>query len=124
MHAEIAEKWIAALESGEYEQGKGALEAKGKFCCLGVLCAIAPKEIVNRKEESNVWDGSTFTKYDGYDNFLPQSVREWAGIRTDNGEISETDGYGDNLSLVYMNDVRKLNFSEIAQVIRENIDFL
>lgn len=40
-------KWIEALESGEYEKGKGALRASGApvdhsltYCCLGVACDI------------------------------------------------------------------------------------
>ena len=36
------DKWLAALRSGKYTQGKGALETKDIFgkithCCLGVL---------------------------------------------------------------------------------------
>lgn len=34
---EVKEKWLAALRSGEYEQGDGQLCYNGKFCCLGVL---------------------------------------------------------------------------------------
>jgi hypothetical protein len=45
MKKQWKDKWIKALLSGEYAQGKGALctEGKkhGKFCCLGVLCDIA-----------------------------------------------------------------------------------
>ena len=41
---EEKEKWVAALRSGEYEQGFGKLEAEGlggmRYCCLGVLCHI------------------------------------------------------------------------------------
>jgi len=39
-------KWVEALRSGEYEQGKGILcmddEISGdwKYCCLGVACDI------------------------------------------------------------------------------------
>ena len=33
-------KWVAALRSGDYDQGRGALSVAGKFCCLGVACAI------------------------------------------------------------------------------------
>lgn len=34
------DKWIAALLSGEYEQGKNALQFKEKFCCLGVYAEV------------------------------------------------------------------------------------
>ena len=39
--------WIDALRSGEYKQGKGALQNGDRFCCLGVACAVLgiPKTI-------------------------------------------------------------------------------
>lgn len=40
MDAEWKAKWVAALRSGEYEQGVGNLMAPVGFCCLGVLCNI------------------------------------------------------------------------------------
>lgn len=44
----MKESWIAALRSGKYKQGKGALQNNGCFCCLGVLSEImdVPKEEV------------------------------------------------------------------------------
>lgn len=44
MNKEIKAKWIAALTSGEYTQGKDYLNRNGKFCCLGVLCDLYRKE--------------------------------------------------------------------------------
>lgn len=32
--------WVAALRSGNYEQGKEKLCRNGKYCCLGVLCEL------------------------------------------------------------------------------------
>ena len=37
----LKDKWIAALRSGKYKQGKGALQRNESFCCLGVLCEVA-----------------------------------------------------------------------------------
>lgn len=35
------DKWIKALRSGKYTQGKYKLKTSGnKFCCLGVICEI------------------------------------------------------------------------------------
>lgn len=47
MNAELRDKWVAALQSGDYIQGQGALRAPGPsgdtYCCLGVLCdLVAP----------------------------------------------------------------------------------
>jgi hypothetical protein len=36
-------KWIAALRSGEYKQGKNALCSNDEYCCLGVACEIKGK---------------------------------------------------------------------------------
>ena len=33
-------KWVAALRSGDYQQGTGNLDDMGKFCCLGVACRL------------------------------------------------------------------------------------
>lgn len=37
---DFAEKWVAALRSGEYEQGKEALFNNGCYCCLGVAAVV------------------------------------------------------------------------------------
>ena len=35
------QKWIDALRSGKYEQGKGALQSSpDSYCCLGVACRV------------------------------------------------------------------------------------
>jgi hypothetical protein len=44
MTPELKAKWLAALRSGKYQQGEGALNKDGKFCCLGVLCDVAGYE--------------------------------------------------------------------------------
>lgn len=42
MSPELKEKWVAALRSGKYKQGKKVLRTyENTFCCLGVLCDIA-----------------------------------------------------------------------------------
>jgi len=33
-------EWTAALRSGKYRKGTGALRVGQKHCCLGVLCSI------------------------------------------------------------------------------------
>lgn len=41
MNPEWKKKWVEALRSGKYKQGKEALCFGDKYCCLGVLCEIA-----------------------------------------------------------------------------------
>lgn len=40
MNPEIKTKWLEALRSGKYKQGKNFLRIEDRFCCLGVLCDI------------------------------------------------------------------------------------
>lgn len=41
MNVELKAKWVEALRSGKYKQGKNHLRNKDDtFCCLGVLCDI------------------------------------------------------------------------------------
>jgi hypothetical protein len=37
----LKSKWVAALRSGDFQQGTSFFENNGKFCCLGVLCVVA-----------------------------------------------------------------------------------
>ena len=37
---ELRDEWVAALRSGDYPQGQGALKTADGYCCLGVLCDI------------------------------------------------------------------------------------
>jgi hypothetical protein len=40
MNKRLRNRWIGALRSGEYKKGRHNLYARGRYCCLGVLCAI------------------------------------------------------------------------------------
>lgn len=44
MKAELFDRWVAALESGEYKQGRNRLatvvSGERRYCCLGVLCVV------------------------------------------------------------------------------------
>ena len=40
MDKKIKAKWIKALRSGKYKQGKQYLKSRGRYCCLGVLCEV------------------------------------------------------------------------------------
>lgn len=55
MNRELLNKWILALESGEYQQGQFCLDrGDGRYCCLGVLCCVAEKEgipVIRREKE-------------------------------------------------------------------------
>lgn len=109
MNRDIKDKWVAALRSGEYEQGKGRLREGDKFCCLGVLCDIYaqthPDILVLRKNKGY---------YMGQDSYLPNSVMGWA-------ELKGINPYINNTLLSHFNDEVNLNFEQIALLIEENL---
>src|SRR3990167_1245866 len=69
MNAKIKAQWVAALRSGRYTQGYGKLRSGGKYCCLGVLCAL-----YNRRHKRPRWAIRDDTE-------LPHpKVYSWAGL--------------------------------------------
>lgn len=81
MNEEIKAAWVAALRSGEYEQGTEYLSRDGKFCCLGVLCDLAVKAQVIEQYT----DYTPCTDYgQGDEETLPSEVASWAGLEGEN----------------------------------------
>ena len=89
MYRDIATKWTAALRSGDYTQGKGALHRNGAFCCLGVLCDLHRQEVGGewcqyQSPEVTVPQGTLTYMAPGGDwdyALLPDEVAVWAGLR-------------------------------------------
>ena len=116
MKQEIKEKWVAALRSGEYSQCRSVLRRGDSFCCLGVLSDLAVKDGVGKWGERNPTDGDLPFLYQG-DNFggyLPEPVKAWAELDTDNPTIG-----GDKAT--HHNDNMILNFMEIADMIEAEL---
>ena len=82
-----AEKWVAALESGEYDQTAGRLRNGDSFCCLGVACELAVKDGVIPPP---VVDGEYFAYGERREiGVLPDEVRWWLHLRTQTGDYGE-----------------------------------
>lgn len=100
MNAEIKQKWIAALRSGEYEQGHRQLAVARKaeqpylYCCLGVLC-----EVMNYHPNPSEFEA-----------YLPTTIAGEAEV-----------GSQDEETLVRLNDRERKTFSEIAEWIEANL---
>jgi hypothetical protein len=76
MNKEIKAKWVAALRSGEYQQGIMKLrDRRDHFCCLGVLCNIHAQ--AHPTVASTEWDPD---RYLGQNECLPVSVAKWARV--------------------------------------------
>ena len=107
MQKELKERWIAALRSGEYKQGRNYLNKDGGLCCLGVLCEVM--ELPKYEED---YEGGTITIYSDAARALPPS------------EVMDKQGlYQYWATLASMNDNidNQAPFTEIADWIEENI---
>lgn len=106
MNPEIKAQWIAALRSGTYLQGVGALHVNGDYCCLGVLCDL------HAKAGLGTWNGHY---YGNRVDLLPEFVAEWADLSI-SPEIND-------VQLVDLNDgvggYEQRTFDEIADLIEE-----
>jgi len=108
-------KWVEALQSGDYKQGKYVLKKEDRYCCLGVACDLYSKEHSDFKivsQEDCTFFGANsrgFSRGFGDSIFLPSEVQEWLGLADKYGNFDES-------SLMGMNDEGK-SFEEIAEVI-------
>ena len=86
MKKEIAEKWAAALRSGDYKQRQNALSngTRTEHCCLGVLCELAILDGLGLLVSS----GELGTTYGGNAGLLPHTVKLWAGVSSDSGSFN------------------------------------
>lgn len=130
---EAIAEWVAALESGQYEQGEGWLKViddKGsaKYCCLGVACEIF-SERLDLKVGAESSSGTNWIVFAGMKQFLPKEVLTYLGLFV-NEEMDTSvmvldpnpDAYPAipaEISVVQMNDDRHNNFTTIAQAIKD-----
>lgn len=112
MNPAVKKKWVAALRSGEYEQGRELLREGNRFCCLGVLCDL------HAKQTKRAWEGSS---YGGF--YLPPSkVVRWAGLPNENPLVGKrelsvhNDGCGAGGA---GGPVKRKSFKQIAALIDE-----
>jgi hypothetical protein len=116
VNQEIKDQWLAALRSGKYKQGHGALQVNDMYCCLGVLCAISPFA----DEAQMRPDGSVYyieTSESGYrqdqEGILPRHIKDWAGLESRNPSASHS-------TLASLND-QGATFEEIADIIEREL---
>lgn len=106
MNPEVKKKWVAALRSGDYEQGTRFLRSHDGFCCLGVLCDL------HAKETNRAWRPMDGVAYYFKEYLrLPQEVADWAGLPAANPQLPG------GFTLAYLNDVSLNTFEQIANEI-------
>lgn len=89
------EKWIQALRSGDYKQGRKQLSQFDSYCCLGVACDLAIKEEIIL----------SFSGSEGHLRSYPK-VQEWIGLGSP----------GTNYALAALND-DGFSFDQIADLL-------
>lgn len=107
MKKHVMQKWVKALRSGKFKQTKDLLQRQSNsYCCLGVLCKIAPKSINVELDDKGKLEGDSLSDQ--------ESVKAWSGLKSVNGKISIHDS-----CLAELNDCG-YSFKKIADVIEKN----
>lgn len=137
MKADIKERWLKALRSGEYSQTPGQLgvetsnnedNANG-YCCLGVLCEIAVEDkIVTREVTPTGTVKYIASNTDVQSMVLPQAVVAWAGFKDENPTLDTNDfdvqvenQIREKTTLSELNDYAKWDFNKIADFIEAKL---
>lgn len=118
MKEELKAKWLTALRSGHFTQGKFSLrwedEGEGTchYCCMGVLCHIS---------EKGGWAGEFYVRPHTDDlEALDQDLPQWLALLVEIdtvGELPFLDRNGNKVCLVDLNDNAGLTFEQIADLI-------
>lgn len=115
MKASVKRKWLAALRSGEYEQGQGQLLSAGKYCCLGVLACVVDSA---RK----VWNPPDASFGCFVDGVIPtKEHRDFSRYQEQQKLLGGAIPVKRVNALIKMNDVTKWSFSRIATYIERYI---
>lgn len=134
MNPEVKARWLAALTSGEYTQGRDLLArevAPGvfRYCCLGVLCELAYADGViartldfDRYYYHDVGVDRGITPAKCYATQLPPTVVTWAGLPNGNPIVASVDlaTHNDGSVTVGAEHSRR-SFAEIAELIRRHL---
>ena len=108
MNKEIKDKWVKALRSGEYKQGRFYLQQDNLFCCLGVLCKVldVPNFVSDYRNNTTAFNFGNEYSHAGLPTTFCQNI-----------ELSDIE----EGELINMNDELGKNFSQIADYIEANL---
>jgi hypothetical protein len=111
MNPEVKARWVAALRSGKYAQGAGALRKGDCFCCLGVLCDVLDPDGWENDFHQNVKGMPSLKVYEeaGFAEVIP-GFRSPPQVAIE-GDASDLDVHNDN----------GRTFAEIADAIEEQL---
>ena len=125
MNKDVKKKWVDALRSGRFKQGRSRLNyANESYCCLGVLCEIAVSE--GATDPARLKDGVGRSMTYGWSSTVPpDDVLEWAGIDDEPVFPARDDSMHNTWSaankLIDLNDDQRAPFEVIADWIEANL---
>lgn len=122
MDPEKKARWVAALRSGKYKQGRHLLRSRTgrRMCCLGVLCDIATADGVGEWKWSQLakeWEHRESPDGAGDAQLPLPAVRAWAGLPEGNPKVCHAHVFS---TLSRVND-QGATFAEIADIIEEQL---
>ena len=110
-------KWLEALESGEFKQGKNYLkqivDGEPHYCCLGIGCQLLKLEEVKPESGSDDIVAFVDSKVESNTSTAGERLMKVLKIRDAVGSMTN------NSSLASMND-NNVSFKDIAKFCREN----
>jgi hypothetical protein len=118
---EIKSRWLDALRSGDFAQTTASLRTHdNRYCCLGVLCELALRDGIVRREDGERWSIYIATDDGGgqSDSNLPDAVQEWAGL--DEADPLLSDGNNSEDASEW-NDIEHKTFAQIADLIERSL---
>ncbi|MGY3609896.1 MULTISPECIES: hypothetical protein [unclassified Bradyrhizobium] len=107
MDADLKKRWVEALRSGDYKQGRRVLRQDDMYCCLGVLCDLAATGEWRRQPDGQTHVYSVDGEYD--DIYMPWPVMAFCGL-----------DHNKEMAVSTMNDDGK-SFADIASWIEANL---
>lgn len=135
----IKKMWVEDLRSGKFKQGKGKLlDAKGSYCCLGVLCERAVEAGLIKKQIAKNFLDDKYFLFDGSSGLPTWKVFEWATGETapvqgdewawapyvpfeGDFDFESTGDSTGEASLANLNDDGNLDFNAIADLIEAHL---
>lgn len=120
MNTQIKEKWIEALRSGRYKQGKLRLrDNDNNFCCLGVLCDIYVLQTGKAEWQPGEKDWTIVLKNGEEDTGgLTPQILAWAELPLDDALVMAG---GKHLSTINDSHSEYSSFGDIADIIQKNL---
>jgi hypothetical protein len=107
MRQALQKRWLEALRSGEYKQGRRVLRKLDTYCCLGVLCNLYDPS--NWHQTDYEESAAPIYKYYDRDSYPPPNVLLAVGLEKQEAK-----------KLAMYNDRFRMPFEQIASILEKH----